>query len=318
MDHLLEGTVYKKNQWHYLVRSADRAVLCRISNRLRKVLIYPIADPNSLRPVVIDVADIRQVDPVAVGDQVRFTDAGHDTGMILEVLPRWATLARRAAGKKALEQVLVANLDQVVPVFSAAQPAPKWNLLDRYLVSAESTGLDALICLTKIDLVAPDSLDDIVQIYSTAGYPVYLTSATTGEGLPDFMEALRGKRSAFMGKSGVGKTTLLNALQPGLGLRVNEVSGLTGKGKHTTTELEMFDLDFGGSVIDTPGIREFGLWEVDGSDLAELFPEMRPWLGNCRYGASCQHDHEPECGVKAAVARGQISEQRYQSYLRLL
>jgi ribosome biogenesis GTPase len=226
-------------------------------------------------------------------------------------------------GAHQFEQVIVANLDQVAPVFAAADPAPKWNLLDRYLVVAESLGLPALVCITKLDLVLDaqgrldPELEEVVADYRRIGYPVVLASAVTGAGLDELREALRGRLSVFLGKSGVGKTSLLNALQPGLGLRVREVSQVTGKGRHTTTHLEMFPLEIGGSIVDTPGVREFGLWEVDGAEMAHFFPEMRPFLGRCRFGMGCAHDDEPGCAVRRAVMEGQISPRRYQSYLRL-
>ena len=315
---LHDGMVFKKSQGHYVVEADGKTIVCSISSRLRKELIYPTSSPFSgtLRRVR-SVEDIREVDPVAVGDMVCFVDAGNDTGMIVEVLPRKNKLVRSAAGGKAREQVIVANVDQVVPVFAAAQPAPKWELLDRYLVAAEAADMPALICITKIDLVEPAELLEQLRPYRAIGYPVLLTSASTGEGIETFKQALAGRVSVFAGKSGVGKTTLLNYVQPGLGLRVNEVSSQTGKGKHTTTSLEMFALDFGGSVVDTPGMRSFGLWDVDGSDLAGLFREMRPYLGRCRFGASCGHRHEPGCAIKEAVATGAIDARRYQSFLRL-
>ena len=309
------GKVFKKSLGQYVVESDGKTVVCAISSRLRKELIYPTSSPFSgtLRRVR-SVDDIREVDPVAIGDTVCFIDAGDETGMITEVLPRKNKFVRGARGKA---QVIVANVDQVVPVFAAAQPAPKWNLLDRYLAAAESVGIPALICVTKMDLVDRDALLGDLEPYQAIGYGIILTSATTGEGIEAFKEALKGRVSVLAGKSGVGKTTLLNAVQPGLGLRVNEVSQATGKGKHTTTSLEMFALDFGGSVVDTPGMREFGLWDVDGSDLATLFPEMRPYIGRCRFGASCQHLHEPGCAIKEAVEAGDIDRRRYQSYLRM-
>jgi ribosome biogenesis GTPase len=203
-------------------------------------------------------------------------------------------------------------------------------MLDRYLVSAEAAGLPALVCITKLDLVqepgggADNDIAAEVDVYRRAGYPVVLVSARTGQGLDELRAALRGRISVFLGKSGVGKTSLLNALEPGLGLRVNAVSQVTGKGKHTTTHLEMFPLDLEGTgrteaaIVDTPGVREFGLWDVDETDLALFFPELRPYLGHCRFGLDCSHDEEPGCAVRKAVVGGEISPRRYQSYLRLM
>jgi ribosome biogenesis GTPase len=320
---LITGVVFKKNLGHYAVHVDGKVVDCAISSVLRRELVYPTADPNSLRPVVVDERKIQMVDPVAVGDAVRFIDAGLDTGMIVEVLPRRTHLSRRSsvseARKHAFEQVIVANVDQVIPVLSAANPVPKWNLLDRYLVSAESLGLPALICITKHDLAEGDpELEAAVAEYRRVGYTLLLTSAQSGQGIADLRLALQGKLSVFIGKSGVGKTSLLNAIQPGLGLRVNQVNEKTGKGKHTTTHLEMFPLETGGSVVDTPGMREFGLWEVEDTDLALLFPEMRPFVGACRFGLDCSHEHEHGCAIRKAVQAGEISIRRYESFLRLM
>lgn len=316
-----EGTVYKKTLGHYFVDIEGETVVCSISSRLRKELIYPIADASSVRQRVVDVEDLAVVDPVAVGDRVRFLDNGDGSGMIVDVLPRRTQLVRRAPGPKPLEQVIVANVDQIVTVFSAAQPKPKWNLLDRYLVAAEAAGLPTLICITKLDLVKRHAkyrqLQESMNLYQRIGYPVILTSSVENEGLAEMREALRHRLSVFVGKSGVGKTTLLNALQPGLGLRVKEISQQTGKGKHTTSHLELFELDSGGRVVDTPGMREFALWDLDGADLAALFPEMAPYLGQCRFGASCSHTHEPGCAIKEAVAVGEIAERRYESFVRM-
>jgi len=254
---------------------------------------------------------------------VVFLEREGGTGLIQEVLPRSSRLSRReAAGPHrhhVLEQVIVANVDQVVAVMSAAQPPPKWNLLDRYLVSAESLGLEALICLTKMDLAQADAdLAAEIGLYRQIGYRVMETSVITGEGIADLRGALHGKLSVFIGKSGVGKSSLLNAIQPGLGLRIGEVSQLTGKGRHTTTELELFAVDnAGGKVADTPGMREYGLWDVEGLDLAEFFPEMRPLLGTCRFKLDCTHQSEPGCAIRAAVAEGRIAARRYASMLGL-
>lgn len=316
----LTGLVVKKAPGIYHVERDGQVVVCAISNRLRKELIYPIADASSLpHQRVQAVKDIDTVDPVAIGDRVAFRPAEPGKGVITEVLPRRTRLSRPAAGNKPLEQVLVANLDQVVAVFAAAHPEPRWNLLDRYLVSAEASGLETLICITKMDLADADEIDTVTALYRSLGYRVLLTSSDTGAGIDAMREALAGKLSVFVGKSGVGKTSLLNAVQPGLGARVGAVSaGKTGKGRHTTTGMELFRLNGDGAVVDTPGIRIFGIWEVDGSDIALYFREMAPLAPECRFGASCTHEHEPGCAIRAAVEAGRIHPRRYDSYLRLL
>lgn len=313
------GTVVRKNRGQYLVRVDGDSIPCAISNRLRKTLIYPTAAPTSLHHRVQRVDDIEVVDPIAVGDQVAFLDAGDGTGMIHEVLPRRSRLSRRAAGDIPLEQVLVANVDQVVIVFAAARPEPRWNLLDRYLITAESAGLPAVICMTKLDLADLPALERDLDLYRRLGYRVLLTSANRGEGIIETRAALRDKVSILMGKSGVGKSSLLNAVQPGLGIKVSAVGkGDVGKGRHTTTHLEMFALDQGGAVVDTPGMREFSLWQVDEYGLARLFPEMRPYLGGCQFQSNCLHEHEPGCAIRKAVTQGHIDPRRYQSYLKFL
>jgi len=266
---------------------------------------------------VVAVKDIRTVDPVAVGDEVAYHEAADGTGVITEVLPRRNKLSRKAAGAKPLEQVIVANLDQMVAVVAAAQPPPKWRLLDRYLADAESLEIPALVCIAKMDLVDEDDFVKDVKVYRELGYSTVLTSAITGRGLDELKAALKDKVSVLLGKSGVGKTTLLNAVQPDLGLAVQELSDKTGKGKHVTSHLEMFELGFGGFIVDTPGMREFGLWQADEVDIAWLFREMRPYVGQCKFGASCTHSYEPGCAVKDAVAAGKVTERRYDSFLRL-
>ena len=241
--------------------------------------------------------------------------------MIVEILPRTSKFSRPAPmpGQRVFEQVIVSNADQVLPVFSAANPTPKWGLLDRYLVSAEAAGLPTVIVINKLDLAwKHPALDEEVEIYRRIGYPVLLVSAQTGEGIAELKQALHGKQSVLVGKSGVGKTSLLNTLQPGLGLRVKAVSsGEVGNGRHTTTHLEMFELDFGGALVDTPGMREFGLWNITADELADLFPEMADYVGQCKFGLSCHHDREPGCAIRKAVMAGTISPYRYQSYMRL-
>jgi ribosome biogenesis GTPase len=319
------GMVYKKTIGNYIVHTNGQALSCELSNRIRKQLIYPTADHGSLHHRVQKVLELAHMDPIAVGDQVRYILAEDGRGLIVELLPRHNKLTRRSAVPKPLhhgahpfEQIIVTNIDQVVAVISAAQPAPKWNLLDRYLASAEEGGISALICITKLDLVEGNDaeLHEMMIEYQRVGYPSILTSSFSGKGIDDLIKALNGRISVLVGKSGVGKTALLNAIQPGLGLRVKEVNLVTGKGRHTTTNLEMFPLEGGGAIVDTPGTREFGLWETD-IDMAMLFREMQPLVGKCRFGLDCQHDEEPGCAIRKAVVTGEINPRRYQSYLQL-
>ena len=318
-DMLIEGVVVRKGRGQYLVQTASGNVRCVISALLRKKLIYPTADPNSLEHYHVQrVGRIEMVDPLAIGDRVRFLEAGDGTGMIKVVLQRKSRLSRRDPGPIPLEQVLVANADQMIAVFSATKPKPSWRLMDRYLVLAEIANLPAVICITKMDLTNADDLYDAMDVYRALGYRILYTSAVNGSGVELLQDTLHGRLSVFAGKSGVGKTSLLNAMQPGLGLRVQAVgSGKVGKGKHTTTHLEMFPLDGGGWVVDTPGMRELGFWDMDSQDIAACFRELRPYLGKCKFGASCRHSSEPDCAIKQAVDNGSVSRQRYESFLVL-
>lgn len=327
-----QGTVYRKSTGIYTVYTGEQMISCKIAVHLKKQSSLT-SDRQTTRSgghrqrsgkARDEIADEPAVETLTVGDRVEFTYTQDGGGTVVAVLPRRSRFSRRAAlpGNHPVEQVIAANVDLLVPVFAAADPPPSWNLLDRYLVSAESLELPVLVCITKLDLVLSGGaldkeLREAVEEYRRIGYAVELVSALTGEGMDALKQALQGRISVLVGKSGVGKTTLLNALQPGLGLRVNEVSQATGKGKHTTTHLEMFPLDAGGAIVDTPGVREFGLWDVDADDLVLFFPEMRPFAGRCRFGLDCRHDEEPGCAIRQAVAQGQVSPRRYYSYLRL-
>ncbi len=320
-DSIRNGIVVKKTLGQYTVRSADGSPIeCALSGNLRKQLIYPTADPSSLRRHVMAVKDLDTVDPVAVGDHVTYLLAEDGTGTIAEIQPRQNKLSRPAVDggrrfKKSgpIEQVMVANVDQIVVVMPAANPPPHWELLDRYLATAEAAGVPALICLTKVDLGA-DGFSREIDLYQQIGYPVILTSAINGTGIDDMQAALRDRVSVLWGKSGVGKTSLLNAIEPGLGLRVKAVNEHNGEGRHTTAHLEMFELSCGGSVVDTPGQRAFKIWD-EVADYAQLLPEMRPFVGRCKFGLDCTHTREPGCAIKSAVAGGAINQRRYESFL---
>jgi ribosome biogenesis GTPase len=267
---------------------------------------YRCAVRRLLRSLVTDERNI-----VTTGDRVWFRPSLNDEGLIESVEPRHGLLTRASRGR---EHVLVANVDQVVIVMSLVEPDLKPHLIDRYLVSAEQGGIGPLICLNKADLVDPVPYQPLVGSYSQLGIPMFLTSATTGRGIVWLRERLAGKQTVFAGQSGVGKSSLLNALQPGLGLRVREVSDATQKGRHTTTTAELLRLDFGGWVVDTPGIRQFQLWDVLPEELEGFFPEFRPYVHLCAY-PDCTHTHEDRCAIQRAVDQREISVRRYTSYL---
>ncbi|TWU25985.1 ribosome small subunit-dependent GTPase A [Bythopirellula polymerisocia] len=250
---------------------------------------------------------------VAAGDRVWVRPSGADEGIIERVEPRTGVLSRNSRGR---QHVLVTNVDQLLIVTSAAQPRLKPNLLDRYLVTAERARIEPIICINKVDLVDRGDLQPLVGVYSQLGYRVLQISAAEGWGIPEFRSLLRGRSSVLTGQSGVGKSSLLNIIDPGLALRVQQVSAETEKGKHTTTTSELIPLSMGGFVIDTPGIRQFRLWDVVPEELAGFFRDLRPYVSHCRY-PDCTHTHEEPCAVKDAVAEGAIDVRRYESYLQI-
>jgi ribosome biogenesis GTPase len=215
---------------------------------------------------------------------------------------------------RAREHVIVANVDQVVIVMSLVEPDIKPHLIDRYLVSASHGGIAPIICLNKADLIVHAFIQPLIGLYTQLGIPTFLTSTVSGLGIDCLRKCLVGRQTVFAGQSGVGKSSLLNAIQPNLALLVREVSESTQKGRHTTTTAELIRLEFGGWVVDTPGIRQFQLWDILPEELEGFFPEFRPYVPLCAY-PDCTHTHEDRCAIKRAVLRRQISEQRYTSYL---
>lgn len=251
---------------------------------------------------------------VAAGDRVWVRPEGADEGIIERIEPRRGVFSRTS---RARQHVLVANLDQVIIIVSAAEPRLKPHLVDRYLVTAEKNGVRPVICINKVDLLDPAELQPLVGVYGQMGYRVLLTSAARGWNIDALRQLVRGRQSAVAGQSGVGKSSLLNALEPGLELRVQSVSAENEKGRHTTTTAELIPLADGGYVVDTPGIRQFQLWDVIPAEVAGYFRDLRPYVSQCRY-PDCTHVHEEPCAVKDAVADGYIDVRRYESYLQML
>lgn len=258
-----------------------------------------------------------QRNAVVAGDLVWILPTSDDEGVVERVEPRQSTLSRYHDRK---EHVIAANVDQAVIVGSVAQPALKTGLLDRFIVSALKGKTRPIICINKLDLIAEidrDELDQLVGVYRSAGYQVILCSATLGTGIEELRDTLRGKVTTFAGQSGVGKSSLLNAIRPGLARATNEVSDESGKGRHTTRVAELVSIGDDGWIVDTPGIRQFQLWNVDPGELEAYFAEFLPRIPFCKF-PNCTHVHEISCAVKDAVSLGDISRFRYESYVRIL
>ena len=249
---------------------------------------------------------------VAVGDEVQFRPDGEE-GLIERIEPRSGVLSRSSRDR---QHVLVANVEKMVIVASAAEPDLKPHLIDRFLVAAEQAQIDPVICINKVDLVEPGSLQPLVGVYAQMGYEVLQVSAVSGLNLPILRDTLKDCASVVVGQSGVGKSSLLNVVEPGLGLRVGSVSRETQKGRHTTTTARLIGLSTGGFIVDTPGIRQFALWDVAREEVAGLFRDIRPFVGYCRF-PDCTHTHEADCAVKASVADGRLDARRYESYCHM-
>jgi ribosome biogenesis GTPase len=310
-----EGIVLRAGRGLYTVQTdTGRVVACRLRGNLKKNLTYPESANRARR--VERVKKLQETDPVAVGDRVEIAiDETGAAGVIELVEPRRAALTRRS-GNERERQTLVANLELAVITFAAAEPRPDLWKMDRFLVLAEDAELDTLIVLNKADLAPAHEIDEIATSYGRIGYDVLATSVRSGQGIAALRTRLKGRVSAFCGPSGVGKSSLLNAVEPGLSLKTGNVGNVTYKGRHTTVSTELLPLSFGGWVADTPGLRQIEFWDLDPEDVAFCFPEMAPLIGQCRF-PNCRHRQEPGCAIRAAVERGEIEPRRYESYLEM-
>lgn len=299
----MKGLVTKSTgSWYHVLGEDGRHYECRIKGKFR-------------------TKGIKTTNPIAVGDKVEIEPEPDEAGIaVINVLePRKNYMIRRSVNLSKQTQILGANLDQALLVVTLASPPTSLGFIDRFLVTAEAYGIPALIVFNKLDLFSEEGLEileDYKAIYASIGYPCFAVSALEGTHIDAIKTQLKDKITLVSGHSGVGKSTLINTLVPDVQLRTGDISDWSDKGKHTTTFAEMIDLPFGGKLIDTPGIRELGIVDIEPQELSHFFPEMRALLNQCRFN-NCRHINEPGCVVLDAVERGEIEPSRYESYLSI-
>lgn len=294
---MLRGLVFRSQSGFFFVRTEQGDFVCQLRGRLKQ--------------------GPRQSDIIAVGDRVKISTQPDNQGMIEEVETRQRMVSRQDPTPKGIyQQIIIANPDQAVFVYACANPTPRLRMLDRFLVIAEKQNIPALIIANKVDINGMEHARELFGTFEKIGYPVIYTSTRTRQGVDELHKALTNKLSVFAGPSGAGKSSLLNAIQPGLGLAVREISQATGKGQHTTVVRQLFPLEFGGYVADTPGLKALALWDIQPGELDGYFPELRDLVAGCLF-SDCTHLHEPGCAVRAALAAGEIDPRRYDSYQRM-
>ncbi len=293
-----QGRVLKYQSGFYSVSSDGQLFTCKIRGRLK--------------------SQSRNVDLVAIGDMVEFTEFEDKTGVIEKVLPRKNELIRMMSGVQIeYRQILISNLDQILLVFSCAKPEPRLRMLDRFLVICEKQEIHPVILANKTDLTGIERAKEIFSVYEKIGYQTVYTSVVDRTGIDTISAILQEKVTGLIGPSGVGKSSLINLIEPGLDLKVNEISSYTEKGRHTTVVREMFPLRQGGFVADLPGLKTLALWDIEPEELDGYFPEIRPLVSECLYSDCTHGEGETGCAVQKAVEAGKISRDRLESYLRI-
>ena len=299
----MKGLVIRSTGSWYSVQTPDNKVFeCKLKGRFK-------------------IKGIRTTNPIAVGDRVEF-DWKDDKkiGLIHTISDRKNYIIRKSVNLSKKSHIIASNIDQAIVVVTLASPRTSTGFIDRFLITTEAYHIPAIIVINKVDLYDNElnvAKEELINIYSKVGYPCIEVSATKGTNLEELKINMKGKTSLFSGHSGVGKSALVNALDPNKDIRVGEISEAHAKGTHTTTYAEMHELEFGAFIIDSPGIKEFGLIDFEKQELSHYFPEMRDVLQDCKFN-NCSHEHEPECAIIEAVRNGEIAFSRYENYIKIL
>ncbi|HET6243876.1 MAG: ribosome small subunit-dependent GTPase A [Bacteroidetes bacterium] len=297
----MKGIVVKSTgSWYAVMDESRKIVNCRIKGKFR-------------------MQGIKSTNPIAVGDKVEFNIEDNDTGIISEIEKRKNYIIRKSINLSKQSHIIAANIDQAFLIATLVFPRTSTGFIDRFLVTAEAYNIPTIILFNKSDLMDAETLEiqkEMIEMYERIGYPCYVISALKKQDLEMLKTLIKDKTNLVSGHSGVGKSTLVNSLEPGLNLKTGEISQTHSKGMHTTTFAEMLPLSFGGFIIDTPGIKELGLIHIKKEELAHFFPEIRNIMHKCHFN-NCRHVNEPKCAVKEAVEKGEISESRYYNYLSM-